>query len=102
MSSAVLAITDRPSPSASCMPAASFAPPVPPARTTQRSIPLTAIARLRPVVCVGKAGDLDPGVRLVPAVDPDQESGECFHDLRLIQRAGVDRTQPVDELDQRG
>src|SRR5882757_8823299 len=102
MSSAVLAITDRPSPSASCMPAASLAPPVPPARTTQRPIPLTAIARLRPVVCVGEAGDPDPRVCLVPAVDPDQEGREGLDDAGLVERPCVHGPQPVDQLDQGG
>src|SRR3954452_14235942 len=99
MSSAVLEITDRPSPSASCMPAASLAPPVPPARTTQRPIPLTAIARLRPVVCVGEAGDPDPRVRLVAAVDADQHGRERLDDPGLLERAGVDGSQAVDQLD---
>src|SRR3954447_5864476 len=99
MSSAVLAITDTPSPSASCMPAASFAPPVPPARTTQRPIPLTAIARLRPVVCVGEAGDPDPRVRLVAAVDADQHGCQRLADPRLFERTRVDRAQSVDQLD---
>src|SRR4051794_845079 len=99
MSSAVLAITDRPSPSASCMPAASLAPPVPPARTTQRPIPLTAIARLRPVVCVGEAGDPDPRVRLVAAVDADQHGRQRLDDPRLFERARVDRAQAIDQLD---
>src|SRR3954452_10952139 len=101
MSSAVFAITERPAPSASCIPAASLAPPVPPARTTQRSIPLTATACLRPVVSVGEARDPDPGVRLVAAVDADQERGERLHDLRLVERAGVDSAQPVDQVDHR-
>src|SRR4051794_38182716 len=101
MSSAVLAITERPSPRASCIPAASFAPPVPPARTTHRPIPLTAISCLRPVVGVGEAGDLDAGVRLVPAVDADQQRRQRLHDLRLIQWARVDRPQSVDQLDDR-
>src|SRR3954465_1213231 len=99
MPSAVLAITDRPSPSASGMPAGSLAPPVPPARTTQRPIPLTAIARLRPVVCVGESGDPDPRVRLVAAVDADQHGCQRLDDPRLFERAGVDRAQSVDQLD---
>src|SRR3954454_9591147 len=99
MSSAVLATTERPAPSASCMPAASLAPPVPPARTTQRPIPLTAIARLRPVVCVGEAGDPDPRVRLVAAVDADQHGCQRLDDPRLFERARVDRAQSVDQLD---
>ena len=42
-----------------------LAPPVPPARTTQRSIPLTATLGLGPVVVLGKAGD------------PDARRGSC-------------------------
>src|SRR3954462_3418136 len=99
MSSAVLAITERPAPSASCMPAASLAPPVPPARTTQRPIPLTAIPRLRPVVGFRETGDLDSGVRLVAAVDPDQQGGQRLHDSGLVQGAGVDGAQSVDQID---
>src|SRR3954447_15980042 len=99
MSSAVLATTERPAPSASCMPAASLAPPVPPARTTQRPIPLTGIARLRPVVCVGEAGDPDPRVRLVAAVDADQHGCQRLDDPRLLERAGVDGAQSVDQFD---
>src|SRR5882724_5223935 len=102
MSSAVFATTDRPLPNHSCIPAASFAPPVPPARTAQRSIPLTATAGLRPVVALGKARDPDAGVGLVAAVDPDQHRGEGLHDPGLVEWAGVDRPQPVDQLDQTG
>src|SRR4051794_38839748 len=101
MSSAVLATTERPAPSAACMPAGSWPPPVPPARTTQRPIPLTGIARLRPVVCVGEAGDPDPRVRLVAAVDADQHGCQRLDDPRLLERARVDRAQPVHQPDHR-
>src|SRR5436190_23111847 len=100
MSSAVLAITETPSPSASCIPAASFAPPVPPARTTQRPIPLTATPRLGPVVCVGEPRDLDARTCLVAAVDADQQRGQWLHDPGLVEWAGVDRAQPVHQVDQ--
>src|SRR6476469_10872620 len=102
MSSALFAITDRPSPSSSCIPAASLAPPVPPARTTQRSIPLTVATRLRPEVALGQPRDPDPAVRLVAPVDADQQGRQRFDDPSRLQRSGVDRAEPVDQPDQLG
>src|ERR1700709_1652951 len=95
MSSPVLAITLRSEPISSCIPAASLAPPVPPA---SRAI-LTA-ADLLPVVAVGKSGKPDPGVGLVAAVDRDQQRRQLLDDARHLQRPRVDRAQAGDQLDQ--
>src|SRR6476469_2751899 len=95
MSSPLLAITARSEPISSCIPAASLAPPVPPAR----SAILIAVGS-SPVVAVGQAGELDTGVRLVAAVDRDQHRGELLDDAGHLERAGVDRAQPRDQLDQ--
>src|SRR6476619_1807445 len=98
MSSAVLTITARSAPISSCIPAASLAPPVPPAS----SATLIAAPPSRPVVSLWQPGELDPGVRLVADVDRDQQRGELLDDPRHLERAGVDRAQSRDQLDQRG
>src|SRR6476619_1431081 len=98
MSSAVLTITARSAPISSCIPAASLAPPVPPAS----SATLIAAPPSRPVVSLWQPGELDPGVRLVADVDRDQQRGELLDDPRGLQRTGVDRPQSGDQLDQAG
>src|SRR3954452_16832015 len=114
MSSAVFAITERPPPSRSCIPAASLAPPVPPARTTQRPIPLTAaiinasppqlrfrgLRESSPEVALRQAHDPDSGVRLVAAVDADQQRRQGLHDAGGLERSGVHGAQSLDQLDQ--
>src|ERR1700709_1948949 len=96
MSSPVLAITLSSEPTSSCIPAASLAPPVPPARSATR------ISRLCPVVAVRRTREADSGVRLVAGVDRDQhrrqqiEFGGHHHD------ALVARSQAGDQLDQAG
>src|SRR5438105_2207254 len=74
-SSPVLAITERSEPISSCIPAASLAPPVPPARRA-----ILIAERLGPVVAVGQAGQLDPGVSLVAGVDRDQHRRQLLDD----------------------
>src|SRR5262245_30221592 len=96
MSSPVLATTLRSEPSSSCMPAASFAPPVPPASRATR------IDRLLPMIDVRQAGELDPGVRLVADVDRDQQWRQLLDDPGHLQRPGVDRAQTRDQFDQAG
>src|SRR5258705_11940933 len=95
MSSAVLGMTVRSEPISSCMPAASLAPPVAPA-----SGGILTGRYLLPVVAVGEAGQLNPCVGLVADVDRDQQGGELLDDPRHLQRAGVDRAQTRDQLDQ--
>ena len=86
MSSPVLAITDRSAPSSSCSPAASLAPPVPPASRA-------TFTRSRPVVGVRQPRDADPGVGLVAGVDRDQHRRQLLDDAGHLQRPGVDRAQ---------
>ena len=97
MSSPVLAITVSSSPSRSCNPAASFAPPVPPASTTTDTRPRPA-----PGIAVGEARDLQPGVCLVTAVDRDQHRRQLLDDPGDLQRPGVHSPQAGNPLDQRG
>src|ERR1700686_899039 len=102
-SSPVLATTVRSEPISSCIPAPSLAPPVPPASSTTL---MTASGSLgptyvpkeprrgeggssRPVVGVGEAGEPDPGVGLVAAVDRDQHRGQLLDDPCHLQRPGV-------------
>src|SRR6478672_13037926 len=86
-SSAVLAITASSAPISSCIPAASLAPPVPPASSATRT-------RSAPVVVAWQAGQLDSGVRLVAAVDGDQQRRQLLDDAGHLQRTGVDRSEP--------
>src|ERR1700709_2716788 len=96
MSSPVLAITLSSEPTSSCIPAASLAPPVPPARSATR------ISRLCPVVAVRQTREADAGVRLVAGVDRDQQRRQLLDDAGHLQGAGVDRAQAGDQLDQAG
>src|SRR5690348_8055544 len=84
MSSPVFAITASWSgPRWSSRPPASFAPPVPPERSTTK--------------LVGQAGDPDSGVLdLVPRVDRDQQRGLLFEDARDLEVAAVHRPQSRD------
>src|SRR5437868_748187 len=97
MSSPVLAITERSESISSCIPAASLAPPVPPARSTIRIVRASAralpVSGSSPVVAVGQAGQLDPGVGLVAGVDRDQHRRQLLDDAGHLQRAGVDCAQ---------
>src|ERR1700754_2596867 len=102
MSSAVLAITERPAPSRSCIPAASFAPPVPPASTTQRSIVNAPPLRFRglresiPGIALGQIGDPDACGGLVADVDRDQHGSQGLNDAGHLERAGVDGAKSFD------
>src|SRR5215212_4497316 len=89
MSSAVLAMTTRSSPTTSSIPRASFAPPLPPASTTTITDPPS------------QTRDLDPRVRLVAHVDRDQQRGERLGDAGHLEAAGVDGAQAVDAIDER-
>src|SRR5581483_2103864 len=107
VSSAVLAITARSEPTSSCIPAASFAPPVPPASSTTRISGPDRRAGVRrasgwplsPVVFGPEPGDPDPGAGLVAGVDRDQKRRELLDDSRGLERAGVHRSQARDRLD---
>src|SRR6478609_4979322 len=89
MSSPVFAITTRSSPTTSSIPRASFAPPVPPARTTT-------------VLIHSDARDFDARVCLVADVDADQQRGQRLGDPRHLEAAAVDAAQPLDALDHLG
>src|SRR5690349_10539458 len=105
MSSPVLAITDRSLPISSCRPAASLAPPVPPASSAIFIGPASAGRSgraSRPVVGFPEPLDADAGVGLVAGVDRDQHRGELLDDAGHLQRPGVDRAQPLDAFDQAG
>jgi hypothetical protein len=52
------------------------------------------------VVGVRQAADPDSRVRLVAGVDRDQQRRELLDDPRHLERAGVDRPQAGDLLDQ--
>src|SRR3712207_2088721 len=108
MSSPVLAITERSPAIRSWSPAASFAPPVPPAssaifiaggdawRAARGSSPRAS----RPVVGFREPLDADAGVGLVAGVDRDQHRGELLDDSGHLKRAGVHRAHPFDLLDE--
>src|SRR3954465_8162430 len=100
MSSPVLAMTVRAGPPSSCIPAASLAPPVPPARSATRTATPAPERASRPVVALGQAREADPGVRLVASVDRDQHRRQLLDDPRHLQGAGVDRAEAGDQLDQ--
>ena len=99
MSSAVFAITESSAPSSSCIPAASLAPPVPPASSATFIRPRLRHAQWS---LSGEPGDADPGVALVAGVDRDQERGQLLDDARRLERAGVDCPQARDQLDDPG
>src|SRR5437763_3883733 len=56
--------------------------------------------RGRPQLDALQAGQPDPGVRLVAAVDRDQQGGERLGDARHLEAAAVDAAQAGDALNQ--
>ena len=94
MSSPVLAITERPSPSSSCIPAASFAPPVPPARTHCPGH-FQGFSSGRPVILI-------PACVLYRLLMPINSAVSGSTILAWLEGARVDRAQPVDQLDHLG
>src|SRR5580700_7808284 len=102
MSSPVFAITVSESPpTTSSIPRASFAPPVPPARTTTWVVTASPGSRCAPRPgwsMRAQARDLDSGPDLVAHVDRDDQRGELLDDPGHLERAAVDRPQPWDRL----
>src|SRR5205085_12187878 len=107
MSSPVFATTTSSSaPTTSSIPRASFAPPVPPARTTTG-----ALTRAIPCVpgatpaggsrqAVAQPCEPDPRSDLIADVDRDDQRGQLLDDPRHLERPAVDGAQAIDPPDQ--